>query len=80
MIAKSPHTATLLGLKGRKVVFTPVQDLKRETDFEHRLPTEQWWLGLRPLLRVLARHRSTVESSAVLESVEEESADDTHMF
>lgn len=79
VIAKSPHTATLLGLKGRKVVFTPVQDLKRETDFEHRLPTEQWWLGLRPLLRVLARHRSTVESSAVLESVEEESAD-THMF
>lgn len=79
VVAKSPHTATLLGLKGRKVVFTPVQDLKKDTDFEHRLPSEQWWLGLRPLLRVLARHRSTVESSAVLESVEEESAD-THMF
>ncbi|ULT80557.1 hypothetical protein L5515_016737 [Caenorhabditis briggsae] len=79
VIAKTPHTATLLGLKGRKVVFTPVQDLKKETDFEHRLPTEQWWLALRPLLRVLARHRSTVESSAVLESVQEEDAD-THMF
>lgn len=79
VVAKTPHTATLLGLKGRKVVFTPVQDLKKDTDFEHRLPTDQWWLGLRPLLRVLARHRSNVESSAVLESVEEESAD-THMF
>lgn len=42
VIAKSAHTATLLGLKGRKVVFTPVQDLKKETDFEHRLPSEQW--------------------------------------
>lgn len=36
-------------------------------------------MALRPLLRVLARHRSTVESSAILESVEEESAD-SHMF
>uniref|UniRef100_A0A914UUG1 6-phosphofructokinase n=1 Tax=Plectus sambesii TaxID=2011161 RepID=A0A914UUG1_9BILA len=41
---KSPDTATLLGLQGRRVVFAPVEELANETDFEHRLPLEQWWL------------------------------------
>ncbi|VDK41776.1 unnamed protein product [Anisakis simplex] len=62
--ATKPDTATLLGLRGRRVVFTPVEDLAGETDFEHRLPKEQWWLKVRPLLRILAQHDSTYEAES----------------
>jgi hypothetical protein len=37
-------TATLLGLRGRRVQFTSAEELCKETDFEHRLPQDQWWL------------------------------------
>ena len=26
--------------------------------FRHRLPLDQWWLKLRPLIKVLAKHKS----------------------
>lgn len=42
--ATSSDTATLLGLQGRKVQFTPAEELCKETDFEHRLPYDQWWM------------------------------------
>lgn len=29
------------------------------SDFQHRIPQQQWWLKLRPLLRILAKHEST---------------------
>jgi 6-phosphofructokinase 1 len=38
--AVSPDTATLLGLRGRRVQFTPAEELCKETDFDHRLPSE----------------------------------------
>ena len=38
------------------MVFTAVEKLALDTDFEHRLPKEQWWLKVRPLLRILAQH------------------------
>lgn len=62
---KSPETATLLGLTGRRVVFTPVEELAAETDFEKRLPCDQWWLKLRPLLRILAKHTSIYHTEAM---------------
>lgn len=80
VVAQSPDTATLLGLlvnassyiddywlcliQGRNVVFTPVSELFEHTDFVHRLPVDQWWLKLRPLLRILAKHESTYETEA----------------
>ncbi|VDK52544.1 unnamed protein product [Gongylonema pulchrum] len=51
-----PGTATLQGLIGKHVCMTPVQELADDADFLHRLPMEQWWMKLRPLLRILARH------------------------
>ncbi|XP_022091209.1 ATP-dependent 6-phosphofructokinase-like isoform X2 [Acanthaster planci] len=55
----SPDTACLLGIQKRRLAFRPVQKLKQITDFEHRIPTNQWWMKLRPLLRILAKHAST---------------------
>ena len=63
--ATGADTATLLGLRGRRVVFTPVEELAKETDFEHRLPLDQWWLKLRALLRILAKHNSTYYTEAM---------------
>uniref|UniRef100_A0A914Y3T8 6-phosphofructokinase n=1 Tax=Panagrolaimus superbus TaxID=310955 RepID=A0A914Y3T8_9BILA len=63
--AMDSDTATLLGLRGRRVVFTPVEELANETDFDHRLPLDQWWLKLRPLLRILAKHNSTYYTEAM---------------
>jgi len=39
--------------------------LRQETDFDHRIPKDQWWLKLRPLLRILAKHQSSYQSTAV---------------
>ncbi|VBB29938.1 unnamed protein product [Acanthocheilonema viteae] len=72
--AISPDSATLLGLMGRRTVFTPVEDLSLETDFEHRVPKHQWWMKMRPLLRILAKHDSTYRTEAmVVPEVEGES-------
>ncbi|KAJ8376035.1 hypothetical protein SKAU_G00066150 [Synaphobranchus kaupii] len=34
------------------LIFQPVVQLKDETDFVHRIPKEQWWLKLRPLMKI----------------------------
>ncbi|KAL3887669.1 hypothetical protein ACJMK2_000235 [Sinanodonta woodiana] len=54
--ATSPSTAVLLGMQKRHLTFTPVEELKNETNFEKRIPINQWWLKLRPLLRIMAKH------------------------
>ncbi|VDM94654.1 unnamed protein product [Onchocerca ochengi] len=51
-----PGTATLQGLIGKHVCLTPVEELVEDADFVHHLPMEQWWMKLRPLLRILAKH------------------------
>jgi len=32
----------------------------------HRIPLDNWWLKLRPLLRILAKHDSVYESESVV--------------
>uniref|UniRef100_A0A0N4Z0F0 ATP-dependent 6-phosphofructokinase n=1 Tax=Parastrongyloides trichosuri TaxID=131310 RepID=A0A0N4Z0F0_PARTI len=66
-------TCTLLGLRGRKYEFTSVINLIEETNFDVRLPKNQWWLKLRPLLRILAKHNS----SYVVEAEEDSDTEDS---
>ncbi|XP_071855230.1 ATP-dependent 6-phosphofructokinase, muscle type-like isoform X1 [Apostichopus japonicus] len=56
---ESRESACLLGLSKRVIGFTPVTSLSPIVDFEHRIPKGQWWMNLRPLLRILAKHTST---------------------
>uniref|UniRef100_A0A8C9JBH5 Phosphofructokinase, platelet n=1 Tax=Panthera tigris altaica TaxID=74533 RepID=A0A8C9JBH5_PANTA len=49
----------VLGISKRNLLFQPVAQLKKETDFEHRIPKEQWWLKLRPLMKILAKYKAT---------------------
>lgn len=37
----------------------------------HRIPIENWWLKLRPLLRILAKHDSVYETQGVEEQFDE---------
>uniref|UniRef100_A0A1A7W6V4 ATP-dependent 6-phosphofructokinase n=1 Tax=Iconisemion striatum TaxID=60296 RepID=A0A1A7W6V4_9TELE len=58
VFANSPESACVLGLNRKVVSFIPVPDLKSITDFLHRMPTVQWWVNLRPMLKMLARYQT----------------------
>ncbi|XP_062067074.1 ATP-dependent 6-phosphofructokinase, platelet type isoform X1 [Lepus europaeus] len=67
----SDDSICVLGISKRNLLFQPVAELKNETDFEHRIPKEQWWLKLRPLMKILAKYKTSydVSDSGQLEPV-----------
>ncbi|ELU13881.1 hypothetical protein CAPTEDRAFT_175923 [Capitella teleta] len=67
VFTKDRSTATLLGLVKRASQFTPVQDLKEQADFKYKISRElPWWMCLRDLLRILARHNTTMQHEGAL--------------
>ncbi|XP_072870255.1 ATP-dependent 6-phosphofructokinase, platelet type-like [Chlorocebus sabaeus] len=62
----------VLEISKRNLIFQPVAELKKQTDFEHRIPKEQWWLKLRPLMKILAKYMDNydVSDSGQLEHVQ----------
>ncbi|XP_009069150.1 PREDICTED: ATP-dependent 6-phosphofructokinase, platelet type isoform X2 [Acanthisitta chloris] len=71
IFANNDDSVCLLGMRRRNLVFQPVAELKTETDFVHRIPKEQWWLKLRPLMKILAKYKTSydVSDSGQLEHV-----------
>ncbi|XP_072847258.2 ATP-dependent 6-phosphofructokinase, muscle type isoform X2 [Pogona vitticeps] len=63
IFANTADSACLLGMRRRALVFQPLAELKEETDFEHRIPKSQWWLKLRPILKVLAKYKIDLDTS-----------------
>ncbi|XP_042608276.1 ATP-dependent 6-phosphofructokinase, platelet type-like isoform X1 [Cyprinus carpio] len=63
VFANTEDSACLLGMRRRAMVFQPVVQLKDETDFVHRIPKEQWWLKLRPLMKILAKYKTSYDIS-----------------
>ncbi|XP_044734750.1 ATP-dependent 6-phosphofructokinase [Chrysoperla carnea] len=55
------ESAVLLGVLKRQYMFTPLENLRNETNFVNRTAKHAWWLRLRPLLRILAKHVSAYE-------------------
>ncbi|XP_028625728.1 ATP-dependent 6-phosphofructokinase, platelet type isoform X3 [Grammomys surdaster] len=53
----------VLGICKRDLLFQPVAELKKETDFEHRIPKKQWWLKLRPIMKILAKYEASYDMS-----------------
>ncbi|XP_058525519.1 ATP-dependent 6-phosphofructokinase, platelet type isoform X1 [Ochotona princeps] len=76
----SDDSICVLGISKRNVVFQPVTELKKETDFEHRIPKEQWWLKLRPVMKILAKYRTSydVSDSGQLEPVQQQNGQEEH--
>uniref|UniRef100_H2Z9H5 6-phosphofructokinase n=1 Tax=Ciona savignyi TaxID=51511 RepID=H2Z9H5_CIOSA len=56
VVCSSHDSVVLLGMKRRQMLFQPVEDLKEATDFKHRIPVQQWWMQIRPLLRIMAHY------------------------
>ncbi|XP_029934788.1 ATP-dependent 6-phosphofructokinase, platelet type isoform X4 [Myripristis murdjan] len=71
VFANTEDSCCLLGMRRRALVFQPVVQLKEDTDFVHRIPKEQWWLKLRPLMKILAKYKTSydVSDSGQLEHV-----------
>ncbi|NP_001341675.1 ATP-dependent 6-phosphofructokinase, muscle type isoform 7 [Homo sapiens] len=63
IFANTPDSGCVLGMRKRALVFQPVAELKDQTDFEHRIPKEQWWLKLRPILKILAKYEIDLDTS-----------------
>uniref|UniRef100_A0A8C2BPM4 6-phosphofructokinase n=1 Tax=Cyprinus carpio TaxID=7962 RepID=A0A8C2BPM4_CYPCA len=56
--ANTPDTACVVGLYKKVLTFSPVTELKDQTDFEHRMPKTQWWLNFRLMLKMLAKYQT----------------------
>ncbi|KAG5867083.1 hypothetical protein JTB14_026114 [Gonioctena quinquepunctata] len=65
-----PNTACLLGIVKSQYRCTSLKALRDVTNFDKRIPTDQWWLKLRPLLRILAKHDSAYEEEELYDFVE----------
>uniref|UniRef100_UPI00358EEAF3 ATP-dependent 6-phosphofructokinase, muscle type-like n=1 Tax=Myxine glutinosa TaxID=7769 RepID=UPI00358EEAF3 len=63
VFANSDDSACLLGMRQRALVFQPLSSLQAQADFQHRIPKEQWWLKMRPLLKILAKYRTSYDIS-----------------
>ncbi|XP_025267033.1 ATP-dependent 6-phosphofructokinase isoform X4 [Camponotus floridanus] len=70
-VTTAADSAVMLGIIRRQYRYTPFTELIEVTDFEHRIPTYQWWMKLRPLLKVLAKHESTYEEEGLYITIEE---------
>nr|XP_020846040.1 ATP-dependent 6-phosphofructokinase, platelet type isoform X1 [Phascolarctos cinereus]XP_020846041.1 ATP-dependent 6-phosphofructokinase, platelet type isoform X1 [Phascolarctos cinereus] len=63
VFANTDDSVCLLGMRTRTLLFQPVAELKDQTDFVHRIPKEQWWLKLRPLMKILAKYKISYDIS-----------------
>ncbi|XP_031215510.1 ATP-dependent 6-phosphofructokinase, platelet type isoform X2 [Mastomys coucha] len=59
----SDDSICVLGICKRDLQFQPVAELIKDTDIEHRIPKEQWWLKLRPILKILAKYKACYDIS-----------------
>uniref|UniRef100_A0AAX7UL21 ATP-dependent 6-phosphofructokinase n=1 Tax=Astatotilapia calliptera TaxID=8154 RepID=A0AAX7UL21_ASTCA len=63
IFANSQDSACVLGMRKRALVFQPLAELSEQTDFDHRIPKTQWWLKLRPILKILAKYKVSLDIS-----------------
>jgi 6-phosphofructokinase 1 len=54
-LEKKSHQHVFIGLEGGKIQFTEMGDYTRLEDWEYGRPTNQWWMDIRPLARLLAQ-------------------------
>ncbi|KAG5833887.1 hypothetical protein ANANG_G00280680 [Anguilla anguilla] len=59
VFSNNPDTACVIGMVLKMLKFSPVSELKEMTDFEHRIPKDQWWVSLRHMLKMLAKYQTS---------------------
>lgn len=78
--ANTPDSACLLGVVKRQYKFTPLEELKAQTNFSQRIAKQQWWMKLRPLLRILAKHDSIYQEEGLYMTVEQGEIDSDNVI
>uniref|UniRef100_A0AAQ4NPR6 Phosphofructokinase, muscle a n=1 Tax=Gasterosteus aculeatus aculeatus TaxID=481459 RepID=A0AAQ4NPR6_GASAC len=63
IFANTPDSACVLGMRKRALTFQPLSELKEDTDLEHRIPKTQWWLKIRPIMKILAKYDIKLDTS-----------------
>ncbi|XP_028849530.1 ATP-dependent 6-phosphofructokinase, muscle type-like [Denticeps clupeoides] len=63
IFANIADSACVLGMGKRGLVFQSLEGLKEQVDFEHRIPKTQWWLKLRPILKILAKYKVELDTT-----------------
>uniref|UniRef100_A0A0X3P2V9 ATP-dependent 6-phosphofructokinase n=1 Tax=Schistocephalus solidus TaxID=70667 RepID=A0A0X3P2V9_SCHSO len=66
VVTTEDSSCCLLGIIKRSHEFSKVSDLQRVTDFKYRVPRDNWWMNLRPLMRIMAKHESLYESESIM--------------
>jgi 6-phosphofructokinase 1 len=61
-LEKKSAESAFIGLSEGKVTIFPLKQMADMVDWTYRRPKEQWWLGLRPMVRALARLSGEVET------------------
>lgn len=51
----SDPPAVCLGMREDQIQYTPFYQVRRLYDVEHERPKQQWWMDLRPIIRILAQ-------------------------
>ncbi|KAL4635662.1 ATP-dependent 6-phosphofructokinase, liver type isoform X1 [Arapaima gigas] len=59
VFANAADSACVVGMRRKVLTFSPVMELKAQTDFEHRMPKEKWWFNLRLMLKMLAKYQTS---------------------
>lgn len=54
-VGQDERRSACIGLEHGRIIFTDLEDIPRLMDRKYRRPREQWWLGLRPIARVMAQ-------------------------
>ncbi|XP_035761477.1 ATP-dependent 6-phosphofructokinase, muscle type-like [Neolamprologus brichardi] len=63
IFANTADSACVLGMRKRALTFQPLAELKEDTDFERRIPKTQWWLKIRPIMKILAKYDIKLDTS-----------------
>ena len=54
-IAKDPMSASVIGIKGAKVLFSAMEQVEEnETDWKDRRPKDEFWMGLKDVVDILS--------------------------
>lgn len=54
-IEEDPMSSVVIGIKGAKVLFSPMETVERkETDFKRRRPKDEFWMNLKEVVNILS--------------------------
>jgi 6-phosphofructokinase 1 len=54
-VENQTQECAFIGLQGREIRFTKLEDFDRVADLKQQRPKDQWWLSIRPIAKILAQ-------------------------